>query len=176
MAALWREGVAAPLILTAELPTHVARWLNVLRQTHYPSGAARAAAHLGLFRHLPGPQAQAIARDVQRMAAEMPAAPVFLEGLMKPDSAVSLRAKSPDLDALRERLADWWQPLLVPGDAAAPRLHITIAAGLSAHEARALAAKLAPEVPPTRFTSRALLLWQHGEPHWTPLVRLAFRR
>lgn len=176
MTALWREAVAAPLILTAELPASVARWLNSLRQAHYPGGAARAPAHLGLFRHLPGPQAEAIARDVQRLAADMPAPVVHLEGLLKPDSAVALRVCSPALHALRDRLGDWWQTLLMPGDAAEPRLHITIAAGLAPAAARKLAADLAPTLSPTRFTSRALLLWQHGEPHWTPLVRLAFRR
>jgi hypothetical protein len=170
------QAVAAPLILTAELPPALLARLNALRSKHYPAGAARAPAHLTLFRHLPGPQLRALIDDVRRLALETRCPLVSVAGLQRPDTSVALKVESPELDEFRERLAVWWSPLLTPGDAAQARLHITLAAHLRPAEARALATTLQGSVGTVRFPVRACLLWQHAEPRWLPLVRLGFHR
>ena len=170
------QAVAAPLILTVELPAPLQATLDGLRRAHYPMGAAQAPAHLTLFRHLPGPQLRALADDARRLAADTPCPDVAIPGLSRPDTSVSLKVESLGLEEFRERLADWWSPLLTPGDAAPARLHLTIAAHLKPQAARHLAATLEGQFCRTSFTARACLLWQHAEPRWLPLVRLSFRR
>jgi len=183
MPALWPaephsrfQAVPAPLILTVELPHGLQATLDGLRRAHYPAGAARAPAHLTLFRHLPGPQLRSLVDDARRLAAETPCPDVAIPGLSRPDTMVSLQVESRNLGDFRERLADWWSPLLTPGDAAPARLHLTIAAHLKPQTARRLHASLERQFRPTSFTARACLLWQHAEPRWLPLVRLGFRR
>lgn len=183
MPALWpaepdsrSQGIAAPLILTAELPASLQASLDGLRRIHYPAGAARAPAHLTLFRHLPGPQLRALVDDARRLAADTPGPSIAITGLNRPDTSVSLKVESAGLDEFRERLASWWNPLLTPGDAAQARLHITIAAHLQPQAAHHLAAMVAGGFRPASFTGRACLLWQHAEPRWLPLVRLGFHR
>lgn len=165
--------VPAPLILAVALPPAVQSRLDALRRRHYPR--AIAPAHLSLFRHLPGPQAPALVRDLKRLLAETPPPEIRIEGVLHLEGAVAAGVHSPALDALRLRLADWWAPLLLPADSALPRLHITLAAHLFAPAARTLAAQLAPQLQPARFIARSLLLWQHDAAGWSPLVRLAFR-
>jgi hypothetical protein len=81
----------------------------------------------------------------------------------------------PDLDALREALAGRWHGLLLPGDAAPARLHLTLAAEFPARDA------LPPPLPPGPHRAPGLLLWRHlgpqarGEPFWSPLVAVGFR-
>lgn len=165
--------VAAPLILTAELPGRMQARLDSVRLLHYPG--ATVPAHLTLFRHLPGPQAHDLVRDLRRLLAETPAPDARIEGLSRLDGVLAAAVSSPALEALRLRLADWWAPLLVPADRSLPPLHVTLSARLSHSAIRALETALAPELPRERFIPRSLLLWQHDALRWTRLVRLAFR-
>ena len=55
------------------------------------------------------------------------AAPVArAAGLMNLGRGVAIRIESPDLAAIRERLADAFAPLLTPQDAAGWRPHVTV--------------------------------------------------
>ncbi len=162
------HGPAAPLILTLDLPPTLAEPLAAARLALDPARAARTPLHCSLFRHLPGPSAEQLMRDLRAIAADTPAPrvapgpPRFASGHL----LVPLRA--PDADALRARLADCWHGLLVPPDAAPPRLHVTLARHRPPPGTLASLARLAV-LPRARAPS--LTLWRHG-PAWARLVTL----
>jgi hypothetical protein len=205
MAGLWPAGwapaappsvaapVSAPLILTVALPDALQRKADAIRSARTPEAAARAPAHLTLFRHLPGPEAQALLRTLKAYGASP--APVFrLRPPARWNGLWVAPVESPALDELRAALAHDWHGLLAPGDLAPPRLHISLGTGSAAPP-------LLPEGP---WAARGLLLWRHGSPlpgpiaqrdgvqsvaqrdgpksvaqrdgsFWTPLVATAFR-
>lgn len=179
MAGLWPAGWAArcadpghaPLILTAALPAALQQAADAVRNRLQPAAARHAPAHLTLFRHLPGGGAAELLRDVRTLAADAPAPLVHLgplqrwEGL-RGDMLWVAPAASPALDRLREGLAQRWHGLLVPGDAAPPRFHISLGKG----------AVPPPSLPEGPWRLSVLLLWQYGETCWTPLVACRFRR
>lgn len=183
MAGLWPAGweadpgaatpVAAPLILTAALPPALGAVLDDWRRSHYAQGAARAPAHLTLFRHLPGLQAPLLAADARRVLAQTPPLHLRLAPPALRDGALVVRVRSPMLTALRRALADLWDPWLLPGDRADPDLHVTLA-GRKAHPVR-LPDRRAGALQ-AEALSPGLLLWRHGEPKWTPLVALRHPR
>ena len=214
MAGLWPAGwapgptapaaapTARPLILTLALPDGLQRQADALRGARVPDAARAAPAHLSLFRHLPGLEAEALSRTLKGCCAA--AAPVFRLGPpVRWDGLWVAPVDVPDLDALREELAQRWHGLLVPGDHAPPRLHISLGKGSGAP----------PALPEGPWRARGLLLWQHcagppdaagqrgglhsaafrggphsaafrggshsaafrGGPFWRPLVAFAFR-
>jgi hypothetical protein len=166
------------LILVAELPQVALDWTGQARACLAPQAAARSPPHLALFRHLPGPQVEALARDARRLIAGTPAPRVRFGAPAIRERAIVLPVTSPDLARLRATLADWWAPLLLAAEQAPPPLHVTIAAGLFPAMVRAARATLSQ--PP--FINRALAVPAlagfavagDGSP-WSPLFRAPFR-
>jgi hypothetical protein len=166
---------AVPLLLTVAMPAAVQRAADALRHRLDPERAARTPAHLTLFRHLPGAEAPALLADCRALADR---APCFTLGpARRVDGALHAPVSSGDLLLLREALAARWHGLLMPGDAAPPRLHITLAGKAPLREA------MPPPLPPGPHRAGGLLLWRHngaatrrGEAFWSPLVAVAFRR
>jgi hypothetical protein len=162
-------------MLTAAMPPSLQEAADAARLAHAPQAALRAPAHLGLFRLLPGLMQSALLRDLK--AACDSAAPVFrLRPPARWDGLWVAPLEPGPLDRLREDLAARWHGLLLPGDAATPRLHISIGR----------AARPPAPLPAGPWTAPALLLWRHHRPpvpapgydgaFWTPLVACRFRR
>jgi hypothetical protein len=187
MARLWPAGwapasppsvaasVPAPLILTVALPDTLQRQADAIRAARAPQAAARAPAHLTLFRHLPGAQAQALSRTL-KVHSVGPAPAFRLRPPARWNGLWVAAVEAPALDELRAALAHDWHGLLAPGDRAPPRLHISLGTGSAAP----------PPLPEGPWAARGLLLWRHGTPppgppperdgpFWTPLVAAAFR-
>lgn len=183
MAGLWPAGWTAaaagraprlqPLVLTAALPPALQRAADKVRQKHYPEGARAAPAHLGLFRHLPGPAFESLLYDLQALAAGALPPELRLGAPRWKNDLLAAPVASPALDALRFDLARRWQGLLAPGDLAPPLLHITLARGRRQPDAGSAA------LPPGPWRTQGLLLWApggYGEAFWRPLVACCFRR
>ncbi len=167
--------IAAPLILTLALPAPLFARLDALRRAHYPPELNRVPAHLTLFRHLPGPQAPALVRDL-RAEARAGAAPLIrLAGPISLGRGVAIRVESPALEELRLRLAERWAPLLVPQDRAPFRPHVTIANKLAPGAARTLLEQLRRSFRPETAIATGLLLWRLDGVRWTELVRVPVR-
>jgi hypothetical protein len=205
MAGLWPAGwapsgppvaataQAAPLILTVALPDALQRQADAIRGHSRPEAAARAPAHLTLFRHLPGLQQPALVQTLRSLVVGPPPGLRVLPPVRWGDRWVA-PVRAPDLDRLRAELADHWHGLLAPGDHAPPRLHISLSQGRAAP----------PPLPEGPWPARGLLLWRHeatdtrrrperegppfaaergrpllaaerGGPFWSPLVAVAFR-
>jgi hypothetical protein len=168
-------GEAVPLVLTVALPAQVQRAADALRQRLDPERAARTPAHLTLFRHLPGREAPALLADCRALADR---APHFTLGpARRVEGALHAPVSSEALSQLRAELAERWHGLLMPGDAAPPRLHLTLA-GRQPRDA-----PLPPPLPAGPHRAGGLLLWRYrgparpsGEAFWSPLVAVAFRR
>ncbi len=176
------NAAAAPLILTVALPDRLQRQADTVRNALAPAAAARAPAHLTLFRHLPGLQQAEVVNRLRRMAAR-PAPALSLGPPTRRGSRWVAPVTAPALDAARAELADQLSGLLAPGDHAPPLLHISLSSDRDAP----------PALDEGPWTARGLLLWRHEGAHrasegsgpgpaperggafWTPLVAFAFR-
>ncbi len=143
-------SVAAPLILTVALPAALQRQADAIRAARTPPAAARAPAHLTLFRHLPGPEAQALCRTLKACTAA-PAPAFRLRPPARWNGLWVAPVQAPDLDELRAALAHDWHGLLAPGDRAPPRLHISLGTSSTAP----------PPLPEGPWAARGLLLWRY---------------
>jgi hypothetical protein len=162
---------AAPLILTLALPDALQRRADDIRRDRLPDAAARAPAHLALFRHLPGLQQASLVHTLRALVAG-PAPLLEIGDAARWNGRWVAPVQAPAQDRLRAELAARWHGLLAPGDLAPPRLHISLAEGRAAP----------PPLPPGPWRARGLLLWRHGHggterdgAFWTPLVAVAFR-
>lgn len=168
--------VAAPLVLALALPRDVFARLDALRRAHYPPAHNRVPAHLTLFHHLPGPQAPGLVADLRAEMAAARAPAVRLAGPVSLGRGVAIRAESAELLELRARLADRWEPFLVPQDRAGFRPHVTIANKLASSAARRLLAELARGFRAERFVASGCTFWEYRpDGSWRELVTLGFR-
>ena len=157
-------------MLTLAMPGALQRAADAIRGRLAPEAAARAPAHLGLFRHLPGAELAAIVRDLRMVAAQP--APQF--GIGRPERWDGLWVAPVSGEGplrLRDQLADRWHGLLASPDMGRPRLHLSLSRG----------AEAPPPLPGGPWTAQALLLWRHPGHQcdgacWTPLVACRFRR
>ena len=164
----------APLIVSALLgPEDFAR-LDGLRRLYFPIERNRLPAHLTLFRHLPpslGPEL----RQRLNEAACAPRPPAEAAGLIDLDGGVAIRIASPELEAIRARLAEAFTGLLTPQDAASWQPHVTIQNKVSATEARALRARLAADFRSRPIRVDGLAAWSYHDGRWEPVSRHIFR-
>ena len=96
-------------------------------------------------------------------------------GLIDLGGGVAFRIDSPELLAIRARIADRFHGLLTPQDRAAPRLHVTVQNKVPAVEARALRAELERDFVPRRLAIAGLAAWHYRGGPWELAARKSFR-
>ena len=106
---------------------------------HYPVERNWVPAHLTIFHTLP-PSAEIELRTRLADAARAPPPSAVVAGLMDLGGGVAFRIVSPDLDRLREDLADGLHGLLGAQDSGGWRPHVTIQNKVAPKVARALMA------------------------------------
>jgi hypothetical protein len=131
--------VAGALIVTAEIAPRDFSWIEGLRRAHYPVERNWVPAHLTIFHTLP-PSAEIELRTRLADAARAPPPSAVAAGLMDLGGGVAFRIVSPDLDRLREDLADGLHGLLGAQDSGGWRPHVTIQNKVAPKVARALMA------------------------------------
>ena len=167
------EG-GAPIIVTALFGAADQAWFDDLRRTHFPPERNLLSAHCTMFHHL----APELARELkQRLVAEtrgVAAPDAQVAGLMNLGRGVAYRIESPELVAIRDRLADAFAPMLVPQDRAGWRPHVTVQNKAEPAAARALLGELQAgfRVRPVRIAGLASW-WYRGGP-WEALSRHMF--
>ena len=87
---------------------------------------------------------------------------------------VAVTLASPELTAIRARLAGTWAPWLTAQDRAKRDLHVTVQNKVTPEAARALLAELAVGFVPERTRAVALALWRYRGGPWEPVARFAF--
>jgi hypothetical protein len=167
--------MSGALIVTAELVPQDFGWLDKLRRQVYPAELNRVPAHLTIFHALP-PSAEA---EVRARLAELTngRAPVArIEGLMDLGGGVAFRIFSPDLDRIRESLAQDLHGLLGAQDAGGWRPHVTIQNKVPPKVARALIASLERELRPRPLRISGLGLHRYLGGPWEKVAAYPFRR
>lgn len=162
------------LIVVAELAKADFAWLDALRRRHYPAERNRVPAHLTLFRSLPPSAEEEIRRSLAR-AASGPAPAARIAGAVDLDGGVALRIVSPDLDCIREELADEFRGLLSAQDQGGWTPHVTIQNKVEPREARALLAAIRAGFESRPVAISGLQLVRYVQGSWEPVARYAFR-
>jgi hypothetical protein len=166
--------VAGALIATAEFGAADFAWIEGLRRTHYPPERNQVPAHLTLFHALP-PSAEGELR--RRLAQAVRRGPplAMVAGLMDLGGGVAFRVVSPDLDRIREELAEKLHGLLGAQDSGGWRPHITIQNKVSPKLARTLKALLEGAFSPRPLTVTGLGLYRYLDGPWERIATYPFR-
>jgi 2'-5' RNA ligase len=164
----------APLVVTLLLAEAAQERFDRLRAAHFPPERNHLQAHVTLFHALPGEHEQAVAADL-RAAADRPAFEVAVTGLRSLGRGVAYTLGSPELDALRRRLAEAWAPWLTPQDRQRHSPHVTVQNKVEPAAARALLAQLRAGFTPERVPATGLGLWRYLGGPWEPVDRYPFR-
>lgn len=164
----------APLIVSAILGAEDFAWLDGLRRTHFPPERNRLPAHLTMFHHLP----PSLGMEVKHRLAEAAYAArprAEATGLIDLGGGVAVRIVSPDLEAIRNDLAEAFRGLLTPQDQAGWRPHVTIQNKVAPAEARALRNRLEADFRPRRVRIDGLAVSAYREGLWEPVSRHMFK-
>lgn len=164
----------APIIMTARMGAADQAWANALRRSHFPPERNFLDAHITLFHHLPG---SALGEIRELLRAELREAPprAMLSDIFSLGRGVAYRVESPDLLALRMRIADAMHGLLTPQDQNKPRLHITVQNKVEPAEARALLVELSVDFAPSPLKIHGIALDYYRGGPWEAIGCWAFR-
>ena len=166
--------MAGALIITAELAQDDFSWIEGLRRAHYPRERNQVRAHLTMFHALP-PSAEGEVRARLAQIVRRPAPVAMIAGLMDLGGGVAFRVVSPDLDRIRDELADDLRGLVGAQDDRGWRPHITIQNKVAPKTARALKDSLERGFSPRPLGIRALGLHRYLGGPWEPLANYPFR-
>jgi hypothetical protein len=164
----------APILVTATFAPGDDGWLQELRRAHYPPERNRVPAHLTLFRLLP-PSAEGELGRRLAAAVKAPRPRAAIAGIMDLGEGTALRVDSPELEAIREDLAEALHGLLTPQDQAPWRPHVTIQNKVEPREARALQAQLRGRYEGRALVIPALAAWRYRGGPWEPIRSWSFR-
>jgi hypothetical protein len=165
--------MAGALIVTAELGPEDFAWLDRLRRAHYPPERNQVAAHLTMFQALP-PSAEVELRSrLKRMAAaRAPAARI--EGLMDLGGGVAFRVTSPDLERIRNEVANDLHGLLSAQDGGGWRPHVTIQNKVAPKAARVVIQMLERDFRPGALAIRGLGIHRYLGGPWEEVAVFPF--
>lgn len=166
--------MAGALIITAELAQGDFSWIEGLRRAHYPPDRNQVRAHLTMFHALP-PSSEGEVRSRLAQIVRRPAPGAMIAGLMDLEGGVAFRVVSPELDRIRDELADDLHGLLGAQDDRGWRPHITVQNKVTPKVARALKDSLERGFSQRPLGIRGLGLHRYLGGPWEPLADYPFR-
>ena len=166
----------APLILTVRLSDEAQARFDRLRALHFPPERNVVPAHITLFHHLPGAQAQAVQAELDTVCAGGVAFEVEAAGLRFLGRGVAYELRAPELLRLRAGLARAWADWLTPQDRQGFRPHVTVQNKVEPERARALLAALQAGFTPFAFEALGLRLWRYLGGPWQAVSEHPFGR
>ena len=166
--------MAGALIVTAEIAQRDFSWLEHLRRSHYPPERNQVPVHLTLFHALP-PSSEPEVRARLASLTKEPPPRATIEGLLDLGGGVAYRIVSPDLDRIREDLADELRGLLGAQDSGGWRPHVTIQNKVPPKAARALKASLEQDFAPRPLAIAGLGLHRYLDGPWEEIAVYPFR-
>ena len=166
--------MAGALIVTVELGAADFGWLEGLRRTHFPPERNQLPAHLTMFHALP-PSAEHELRGRLAELARQRAPKASVEGLMDLGGGVAFRIVSPELDWIRNQLAEAFHGSLSAQDSGGWRPHVTIQNKVPPKEARALRESLERNFRPRPLAIHGLGLHRYLGGPWEKLDVYSFR-
>jgi hypothetical protein len=168
------SGGSAPIIVTALLGASDFAWADGLRRRHFPPDRNQVPAHITLFHHLAPSLADELREQLKAECRTRPPA-ARLTGLRHLGRGVAYQVDSPDLAAIRARLADHFDGMLTPQDQAPWRGHITVQNKVEPKDAKALLAALEASFTPRPLQIAGLASWWYRGGPWEPLSEHRFR-
>lgn len=170
-----RMSHARPIIVTASLPGDILAFADRLRGAHFPPERNLLAAHLTLFHAIPPSCERELRTLLADLSAETAPLSARLTGVISLGQGTALAIDSPDLLALRERIAEHFTGSLSAQDTHRPRLHVTIQNKVTADAARALQRDLAAQIAPRGFAIAGLEMHFYDGGPWLEAGRWRFR-
>ncbi len=167
-------GRPEPLILTAWLDPASQERFDRERQRHFPSKLNFIPAHVTLFHHLPGAQAEAIGQRLAELCQAQPPEPFTVTGLRFLGRGNAYALAMPGVSRLRERLAAQWQEWLTAQDRQPWQPHVTVQNKVTPAEARQAQAMLQQGFIPQDGVVIGLLLWRYLGGPWESTARQRF--
>lgn len=164
----------APLIVTATLRPADQRRFDALRSAHFPPERNYLKAHLTLFHHLPPARSDELVRLLKDIAAD-PAPAAQVTEIYSLGRGVAYRVDSPQLLAMRARVAEWFAPDLTAQDQATPRLHITVQNKVDPAAAKALLADLRANFQPAPLAITGFSIHHYRGGPWELMQDISFR-
>lgn len=169
------SGAAAPFVLTLEMDGAAFAAFDALRRQHYAPGRNLVPAHVTLFRSLPGERAREVKALLRQTAAREKPIEVEVGEARALERGVAVFLHSPHLSALRDELAEEWEPWLGDEDRLAFRPHVTIQANVAEAEARRTRDAVRSSPLPRRFRATGLHLWRYRDGPWEDAGLFRFR-
>jgi hypothetical protein len=166
--------MAGALIVTAEIAPRDFSRIEGLRRAHYPPERNRVPAHLTIFHALP-PSAETELRSRLAKIVRQTSPEATIAGLMDLGGGVAFRIVSPDLDRIRDELAEDLHGLLGAQDGGGWRPHITIQNKVAPKIARALKQSLERNFEPRPLALSGLGLYRYLGGPWERLATYPFR-
>ncbi|KTE16731.1 2'-5' RNA ligase family protein [Sphingopyxis sp. H115] len=151
------------------------RLFDALRSAHFPPDRNHLAAHITLFHQLPPSGLDELERLVRSIAADTPPPAAMLREVYSLGRGVAFRVESPELLAIRDRIADRFAGMLTAQDRGTPRLHVTVQNKVPPAEARALLAELASGFRPRPLAIVGLAAHHYRGGPWEPAFAHSFR-
>ena len=165
---------AAPIIVTALFGPEDFAFLDGLRREHFPPDRNVLAAHLTMFHHLMPSLEPELRQRLSAATRRVIAPRARIAGLISLGRGTAFRIDSPELEAIREDLADAFRATLIPQDAAPWRPHVTIQNKVPPAEARQLAGQLGTGFTPRPVVIAGLAAWHYRGGPWSPISRHMF--
>lgn len=167
-------SAGAPIIVSAVFGRQDQGWFDAQRAAHFPPERNQLSAHLTLFHHLP-PSAEAeLKHRLVQETRGVRAPRARIGSLMSLGRGVAYRIESPDLVAIRHRLADAFAGLLTPQDAGGWRPHVTIQNKVQPNVAKLLLTGLSRDFVPREVEVAGLAAWWYRGGPWENISRHMF--
>jgi len=164
----------APIIVSALFGRADQGWFDAERAAHFPPERNQLAAHLTLFHHLPPSVADELKHRLAEETRGVQAPEARVRGAMSLGRGVAYRIDSPELVAIRARLAEAFAGLLTPQDAGGWRPHVTIQNKVQPAAARVLLAQIERDFRPRAVEIAGVATWWYRGGPWEPLSRHMF--
>lgn len=156
------------------MPDDIAAWADGLRRAYFPPDRNRLRAHVTLFHALPPSSEAEVRRLLGELTRDAPP-PARITGLMKLGRGTAIRIESAAMAAIHATIAERMRGMLTSQDMQPARLHVTIQNKVSADDARALYAALAPTITSREFRFHGLGFYAYDAGDWAPLREFVFR-
>jgi hypothetical protein len=167
-------GALAPIIVTALFGREDQAFFEGERRAHFPPERNQLAAHLTMFHHLPPTLAAELRQRLVAGTRGVAAPAARIADVMSLGRGVAYRIDSPELAAIRARLADAFAGLLTPQDAGGWRAHVTVQNKVEPAVAKALLETLRAGFRPRPVVIAGLAAWWYRGGPWEMLSRHMF--
>lgn len=170
-----KENDTDPLILTLRFDEDTQEFFERQRQAHFPPERNLIPAHLTLFHALPGDQAERVLLAA-RAAAECPAFPVRVTGLIFLGRGVAYRVEAEPLKGVRDAVAARFVDELTRQDAQGFRPHVTVQNKVTPARAKETLARLEAAFTPFEGWAEGLDLWRYRGGPWERFASVGFEK